>query len=231
MLNPNPVKSKDWIFDINMSVGNYDRRNYFVDGFSIWYMREIPQIKVDNIFYTYVKNFNGFGLVFDTYQVTQDMPAGTNKILAVSNDGTKDDFNPYKDYMSICNGKYRTHLMVDIRMKYVDQNFQLFFKAPEDANYQLCMEIPQINLDYDGYLIFVSSTGDPYSDFHLVNSIKAFNPKGKSTDSIKQFESNRRVQHFNFSDVADDTLHKYGEKRPITKADVVEKVNQEGYSI
>ena len=101
LLNTNQVKSKHWIFDISISVGNKERMTESSEGFSIFYLKEISQSSVNNIRFMYSKTFNGFGLVFDTASKMQNQNPEENRIIAVTNDNTVDYLNPYTQNIKI----------------------------------------------------------------------------------------------------------------------------------
>lgn len=79
----NALASQNWIVDVTVSVGNLRRRPEGSEGFSIFYLKELAQRNVENIKFTYSKEFNGFGLIFDTFTKAGGMKFGENKVSKI----------------------------------------------------------------------------------------------------------------------------------------------------
>lgn len=233
LLNTNQVKSKHWIFDISISVGNKERRTESSEGFSIFYLKEISQSSVNNIRFMYSKTFNGFGLVFDTASKMQNQNPGENRIIAVTNDNTVDYLNPYTQNIKIWNAIYKTGGPVDLRLKYSDpKTFSLFVKSSQSTDYVEWMKISNVDLDYEGYLVIVGSNGYPFADYVFINSIKSFDLDKRVNEGLKDFEKNRKVHYFDFNEKATtDTLHKYGNTTTRAKPELIKTVYDEGLKV
>ena len=233
MVNSNQIKSKHWILDISITVGNKERRVEASEGFSIFYLKEISQSSAKNIRFMYSKTFNGFGLVFDTASIMQNQDPGENRIIAVMNDNTVEYLNPFTQNIKICNALYKTGEPVDLRLKYSDvKTFTLFVKSSKSADYVEWMKISNIDLDYEGYLVIAGSNGYPHADFVFINSIKAFNTDNRENERLQDYEKNRKVHKIDFSEkTSSDTLHKYGNNTLRSKPELIKAVYDEGLKV
>lgn len=187
LLNNNVIKSDNWEMDVTISIRS--ENSLGGDGFGIWVLNRTmfentgdEKIRLDGDVLGMVNNFNGFGVILDTYDNNQD---GKNpRVMVIWNDGSKTVWDHDKDFVddafvenqdndiqarcTLNNPKNKPYLR--LILLYHSGLLNVYTSDP-DHNNQFCLSVELNNKTKDTHSFAFTAMTGAVADVHEIKAV------------------------------------------------------------
>jgi len=182
LLNNEVIKSDNWEMDVTISIRS--EASLGGDGFGIWVLNrtmfeEDEKVRLDGNVLGMANNFNGFGVILDTYDNDEN---GKNPMVMVFwNDGTKTTWDHDNDFVEDAvdtpNRQTRCTL-ISAKKKYVTLILvyqfgilNVYTSDPKHKGYQFCLSVELHNKTKDTHSFAFTAMTGAVADVHEIKAV------------------------------------------------------------
>lgn len=181
LLNNNPIRSDDWEMDVTISIRS--ENSLGGDGFGIWVLNRTmfektgnEKIRLDGDVLGMVNNFNGFGVIIDTYDNDND---GKNPMVMVFwNDGSKKMWDHDKDFIDDALGDKRCTLnslkneqYLRLILIYQFGTLNVYKSDPNHKGHKFCLSVELNNKTKDTHVFAFTAMTGAVADVHEIKAV------------------------------------------------------------
>jgi len=187
LLNNKAIRSNNWEMELTMSIRSPNTLGG--DGFGIWVLNRTmletvgdENIRLDGNVLGMVSNFNGFGVIFDTYD--NDVNGKNPMAMVLYNDGSKTVWDHDKDFED--DALAQTFNSLDARctlyspknerdlnliLRYQHGVLHLYTKDPAHEEHQFCLAVELNNKTKDTHSFAFTALTGAVADIHEIKAV------------------------------------------------------------
>jgi len=183
--NLEPVEMSSWEVIIKLNVHNAE--GVGADGIGFWYSKEI---KKDGSLFGQDENFEGIGIIFDSYDNNADGEEPSIKIVKGTGQKITWDYgNDLKsNALGLCSYNFRnlpSNHIFSIKITYEKEVLSIYYDPIGNGDFIYCTKSEKIKLPHGYHFGLTAATGG-LADYHDIYSFKT-----RNLDSTAQPESAR----------------------------------------
>jgi hypothetical protein len=230
--NTQPLIEKQWIMDVEFSIGNSYNSVFGTNGMGIFILQEVLSKEIDNTStFGYSQDYIGAAVFLNTGLRKKD-PATGKRLEGVQgavSDGSKvintweipNEQTCYFKYRGEDDFSYNT-----IRLSYKQKQLDVLFYNKETEKFENCFNL-SIDLTSGSFLAISGSSGIWDEDYHIIKSIRTMNPnkydKGHKAEQDKKMRGEKYMESLKSTE---DVMHK-NRLQYENQEDLIQKLNHE----
>eukprot|EP01027_Heterolobosea_sp_BB2_P017124 GEZU01024293.1.p1 GENE.GEZU01024293.1~~GEZU01024293.1.p1 ORF type:complete len:528 (+),score=140.71 GEZU01024293.1:92-1675(+) len=162
--NTEPVQFDNWEVELEFRIHN--TRSPGADGMAFWLVKD--RSNVEGSLYGMVPDFDGIGVVFDTYD--NDAKRDNPRVVAIKNDGSAKEWDIpndlQRDQLASCMSYFRnTKEHVKAKITYNQNVLQVMLDTDNSGNFQYCLSVDNLVVSRGYYFGVTAATGG-LADYH-----------------------------------------------------------------